>query len=300
MSDVKGYSARASDFLSAPSSSVLYGWTDLLGTNERHLFPGIAATILLIVGLWPPLTRARLVHAGALLLALLLTIGVNGPLYGWLYHWFLPFRGLRVPARADILVLLGTAVLAGFGLTRVMRALPRPQLTPLVAGAVIVIASAECLARPRLIDADLAPSPWYAWLRTLPDAVVFEWPVTVPWRLYDMVDVRYMYRSTLHWRPLLNGYSGHYPDSYVKLLYDMRDFPYTPALAELRRRGATVLILHEITGSRPTYQEAVERLVRDPGAEVIAEDIDAGRRVIFIRLLASPAKEARVAPASTQ
>ena len=55
-----------------------------------------------------------------------------------------------------------------------------------------------------------------------------------------------MLRSTLHWRPMLNGYSGHYPESYVKLLYTMRDFPYTPALVDLRRRGATVLILHDV------------------------------------------------------
>src|SRR5262249_44921658 len=198
-----------------------------------------------------------------------------------------PFRGLRVPARADILVLLGTSVLAGFGLTRLLDRIGRQPMAAMAAAAIVTVASVECLARPVLIAANPQASVWYGWLRTVPDAVIFEWPVTVPWRLYDMRDVRYMYRSTLHWRPMLNGYSGHYPDSYVKLLYEMRDFPYTPALAELRRRGATVLIVPDVPGSRPAYDQAVERLVRDPTIQVIAKDMDAERRVMFFRLLPS-------------
>jgi hypothetical protein len=297
MSDVVGYSASAMDFLSAPANNVLYGWTDELSTNERHLFPGIVATLLLVVGLWPPLDRTRAVHAAALAFALLLTLGVNGPIYRLLYDWVLPFRGLRVPARADILVLLGTSVLAGFGLTRLMRAMTSQRMAAMAAVAAVTLASVECLARPTLIEANPTASVWYAWLRTVPDAVVFEWPVTVPWRLYDMRDVRYMYRSTLHWRPMLNGYSGHYPESYVKLLYTMRDFPYTPALLDLRRRGATVLILHDVEGSRPSYDQALERLVRDPNIRLIAEDLDAGRRVIFLRLLPAAVNSASSANA---
>ena len=55
--EVAGYSAVPTDFLSAPRNSLLYGWTAWLGANERHLFPGVVALALLIVGLWPPLDR---------------------------------------------------------------------------------------------------------------------------------------------------------------------------------------------------------------------------------------------------
>jgi hypothetical protein len=83
----------------------------------------------------------------------------------------------------------------------------------------------------------------------------------------------------------------------VKLLYTMRDFPYTPALLDLRRRGATVLILHDVEGSRPSYDQALERLVRDPNIRLIAEDLDAGRRVIFLRLLPAAVNSASSANA---
>jgi hypothetical protein len=289
-SEIAGYSAVPSDFLSAPSNNRFYGWTDFLGANERHLFPGFVALALLVVGFWPPLDRTRMLHAVGLALAVDLTLGFNGGLYQFLYAWVLPFRGLRVPARADILVLLGTAVIAGFGLTRITRTIRRPQLATAVSVVLIAAASVECLASPRLIPVPKDISVWYASLRTRPNTVIFEWPVTVPWRLYKMLDVEYMYRSTRHWQPLINGYSGKYPNSYIELLYDMRSFPDTKTIAELKRRGVTVLVLHEEQGTRPSYTYAVERLVRDPSIKVIAEDWEDGHRVAFFELLPNAVK----------
>jgi len=282
--EIANYSATPGDFSSAPVNSLLYGWTEAIGSNERHLFPGFVAILLLIAGLWPPFDRVRIVHAVGLALAVDLTLGFNGGLFRVLYDWVLPFRGLRVPARADILVLLGTAVFAGYGLTRVVAELARPAVRTAVVAGAIVLASLECLATPRLVPAEPQPAILYSWLKASPDAVLFEWPVTVPWRLYNMVDVLYMYRSTLHWRPLLNGYSGFYPSSYLELLQHMRTFPDTGSLAELQRRGATVLVVHEVAHSRPSYDDAVLRLLRDPSVRVLAQDKEGGRRVAFFRL----------------
>jgi hypothetical protein len=237
-----------------------------------------------IAGLWPPFNRVRMVQAVGLALAVDLTLGFNGGLYRLLYDWVLPFRGLRVPARADILVLLGTAVFAGFGLTRLMAELTRPAVRAALAAGAIGLASVECLARPVLVPVETDSAMIYSWLKASPDAVLFEWPVTVPWRLWDMVDVRYMYRSTLHWRPLLNGYSGFYPSSYLSLLNHMRAFPDTATIEELQRRGATIIVVHEMEHSRPSYSEAVARLMRDPSVHVMAEDKEGDRRVAFFRL----------------
>ena len=81
VSELSKYSAEPADFAAAPANSLLYGWTEPFASNERHLFPGFVGIVLLIVGLWPPLNRVRIVHAVGLALAVDLTLGFNGGLY---------------------------------------------------------------------------------------------------------------------------------------------------------------------------------------------------------------------------
>ena len=164
----------------------------------------------------------------------------------------------------------------------------------------VALVAIEYFTVPRLKKVDRDIPQWYAWLKGVDDAVVFEWPVTVPWRLYYMVDLTYMARSTIHWRPMLNGYSGYYPRSYIRLLLDMRSFPDTRSLNILRRRGATILVLHEVRGTRPSYSGAVDRLLRDPYVKTIAQDRDGQGRVAFFRLLPRPATPASSGTAQPQ
>src|SRR4029079_19438146 len=56
-------------------------------------------------------------------------------------------------------------------------------------------------------------------------------------------DPLYMYYSTFHWKPLVNGYSGFFPPSYMDFLWAMRSFPDAPSIDFLRRRGATYIVL---------------------------------------------------------
>jgi hypothetical protein len=281
--EVASWSAQLNDFASSPPTNLLYGWTSELAGPERYLFPGLVALGLLVAGVWPPLDPRRAVHAIGLVTAFLLVLGSNGPVYDLLYEWVLPYRGLRVPARADILILVGLAVLAGYGLDRLLKRL-RPRAAALAAALALGTASAEYLTAPGLQRVDERVSELYLLLRDMPDAVLFEWPVTVPWRMWNMVDVRYMYRSTLHWRPLLNGYSGFYPESYMKLLVRMRPFPSSRSIRNLQQLGATVLVIHELPHRPKLYEEAVERLVRDRKVEVIATGRDSGLRITFFRL----------------
>ncbi|MBI4487415.1 MAG: hypothetical protein HY655_15530, partial [Acidobacteria bacterium] len=60
-------------------------------------------------------------------------------------------------------------------------------------------------------------------------------------------DLRAMYYSTVHWRPLVNGYSGLFPPHYARLQIALAGIPRHPeqALDALRASGATHLILHE-------------------------------------------------------
>ena len=67
----------------------------------------------------------------------------------------------------------------------------RPRLAAAVSLAVVIAASVECLAAPRLIRVPTNISVLVRALRDRPGTVIFEWPVTVPWRLYNMLDVEY-------------------------------------------------------------------------------------------------------------
>ena len=62
-----------------------------------------------------------------------------------------------------------------------------------------------------------APPPVYAWLATQPELVTLELP-TPPPNALPLVDPFYMYASTWHWQPLVNGYSGHYSARYLDLI----------------------------------------------------------------------------------
>jgi len=74
-----------------------------------------------------------------------------------------------------------------------------------------------------------------------PDAVVLELPLGAPpW------DVRAVFYSTVHWRRLVNGYSGGFPQRYVATAAALSRLGVDPvtAWATLRASGATHIVLH--------------------------------------------------------
>jgi hypothetical protein len=57
-------------------------------------------------------------------------------------------------------------------------------------------------------------------------------------------DPRYAYMSTFHWMPLLNGYSGYYPPSYLRRIEALRGMPDASSVARLGREGVRYVIIH--------------------------------------------------------
>ena len=62
----------------------------------------------------------RLASGAGLLLSVDMARGLNGWTYGVLSEHFFVFQGLRVPSRMTIMVGLSLAVLAGYGVARVL------------------------------------------------------------------------------------------------------------------------------------------------------------------------------------
>ena len=178
-------------------------------------------------------------------------------LYALFYNFVPGFDGLRVPARYGMIAALGLAVLAGFG----ARLLDTARLRPLavLAGVLIV---AESLAIPIGVNENwivyeqprLEPLPptltlqpeaeqTYRFVAALPpSSAIVELPLGEP-----AFDVRYMFHSTRHWKPLVNGYSGGEPEAYSFLNQSLQDVLTRPdrAWAALIASKATHAIVHE-------------------------------------------------------
>jgi hypothetical protein len=111
------------------------------------------------------------------------------------------------------------------------------------------------------------PPPVYAYLATLPrGTVVAEFPFgPTGWEL------RYVYYSTVHWHPIVNGYSGYFPDGYFRrasrLIAPLKD--RDASWAALLEGGTTHVVLHEWAyrgnGARPVREWLTSR-----GAEAVA------------------------------
>ena len=258
--EVIGFSATWRNYLAAPDTNRLYGWSaDRFGGLERRLFPGLVAVALAAVALWPPWSPVRAAYALGLMFAVDLTLGFNGLMYRFLYEHVPPFRALRIPALAVILVGFSLAVLAGFGVARMSTRITAAGARAVLALVVSVAVLAECRSTPvQLTTIPGAPPAIYEdLLRDIgdsPTAVLVEVPVIFGG------DQIYMYYATFHWQTLVNGYSGFFPGSYQQLRAVMQGFPDARSLDVLRGRAARYAVIHGELLEHEEYQRLIRAI----------------------------------------
>lgn len=243
--DVNAFSARPSSYLAATPGNWLYGRPTSPRSSgpERRLFPGAIPVLLAIAGLLlrAPSRRA-IVYLLLLVAAFETSLGFGGYAYTFLYDHVPAYRALRAPARLGIFVLMFLGVLAAYGYQAVVEgrsALTRGALT---AGLVLGLLAEYHVRFPLAAYANTAP-PIYGMLALQPPGVVAEFPAPRTDALPGD-DAKYAYMSTFHWFPLVNGYSGNYPPSYLARIDRLLDFPGERAMAQLRRDGVTYVIVH--------------------------------------------------------
>ena len=188
----------------------LWGWTawGFIG-NERHLFPGVAAVAARRRSgcAWRRPASGRWIYLALTMLAVELSLGLNGTLYRWLYDHVFAFRGFRAPARFAILACCAMSVLAGFGFLFLERAAgQRLRHARLLLVAALIAIGVESGSSPLTLAAQ--PTDGAAGLSIPAEAprasVIIEFPV-------ETYDPTYMFWSTYHWHSLINGYSGYQP-----------------------------------------------------------------------------------------
>jgi hypothetical protein len=179
-------------------------------------------------------------------------------LYAFFYRFVPGFDGLRVPARYGMIVALGLAALAGCGAATIDTLKNGRRL--LIVASILIVAEFAALPLPlnsndtTYKQSGLAPLPGilamgsdappvYRFIDALPaSASLAELPFGEV-----AFDARYMFYSTLHWRPLANGYSGGGPPEYSVLADDLKDALRRPepAWQALIASGVSHVVVHE-------------------------------------------------------
>jgi len=242
---VKDYSATPRGYLT--SAGRLHGstWSARLFRDEVDtFFAGVAILALSVAALvlaWRrpdiPLLRRRVVMLAAIAaIGFILSLGTATPLYGWLFKAFPPMQGLRAAARFGNLFLLGTAMLAGIAL-----AVWKPR--PVVGIALLVLVNVEAMRAPfHYTMFDGIPGIYRLLADEPGDVVVAEQPFFP--RFATLENSPYVLASTVHWRPLMNGYSGYTPASYQQYADAFWYFPEDHAIAAMKAAGVTHVVVH--------------------------------------------------------
>jgi hypothetical protein len=220
------------------------------GWDENSLFPGFVPPLLAIAGLIVVRPRrTAVIYLVGLALALDMSFGLNGVIYPWLYKYGGVFSGLRAPARASIFFLLFLGALAARGATAVLGRLS-PRARPYAAVALVGVVLLEYWVAPlRLIGYHTQAPPLDEFLRHRPPGPVAHFPMP---RSLPGADPNFLYSSTFNWYPIVNGYSGYYPPSYLRRRGALAGFPDARSIAHLMGEGVRYLIVHEAFYKVPT------------------------------------------------
>lgn len=253
LDDAAQYSASWADYLTTPAR-IHQWWSGPVGTGAggmTGLFPGALGSLLAGIAVFTGIawrdTRARM----ALLIGLAglaLSFGPSLPGYATLYAVVPILQAIRATARFGYLLTLAVAVLAGFGTVALRRLLS--TATWRTAAPVLVVAAAlEPLAAPLGMMRFEGIPPIYRRLATVSGAVVVEIPFHGP--RSAQFHAHYMLNSTLHWRPLVNGYSGFRPASFYTHAEALQLFPQEQAFEMMRQIGVTHVFVHRAQFDAP-------------------------------------------------
>ena len=258
--EVAMFSAKWGSYASAPQQNWLWGWTAWSFTgNELHLFPGVAATTLALLALaWRP-RRIIWIYLALTVLAVVLSLGLNGTVYRWLYDHVYTFRGFRAPARFAIFACCAMSVLAGFGFLFLERHLlhGRPARRLLLVATLVAIGVESGSSPIALAAQPTAVPPVYRFLQTAPPSVIVEFPVSV-------YDPTYMFWSTYHWHSLVNGYSGYTPWDALDTVRLMQTFPDDESVERLKALNVRYVLVHQAFYDPDDYNDLMEAIAQRP------------------------------------
>jgi len=239
------FSATLADWFVANPGARFYGMElgDRSIDPERWLFPGILPLLLAAVGLIWLHNEHRttfLVIGAWILLGFLGSLGLNGFLHRTLFEYVEVFRGIRAPVRWAMIAYTGLAVAAGAGVIPIAGRM-RSKAGAALAGLLGVLLVVELQLSPiRWYLMDPTAPPVYHWLARAPfSGAILELP------LYPHRQVEFMFRSTVHHRPILNGISGFVPPitRSLQTIWEQTPIPGT-FTRRIESMGTSIVVIH--------------------------------------------------------
>jgi hypothetical protein len=296
--EIRTYSAQLASYFSPSRQNLYFGVAAdrflervfgdsaaLFHRQENELFAGFLPTILFFVGAgggvaaaWRGFRKGTAdPWARGIALSGLICFALSfARVYVPLDHVIPGLSGMRVPARFYAFVSLTIVFFAARGIDALLARLPGPQSRRAAVVGLAALLAIELA--PRRLDWQSVPREEelphaYAWLRDEPSVkALIELPL-----FGDSRETPYVYASTVHWKPIANGYSGYLADSYVELSDHIPYVPHQDGLDLLRKMGITHVVVHADTprqvkmlnrweehlGTGPERQ--VERVYAEPG-----------------------------------
>ena len=276
--EARDYSANGGAWL-ASSAWAHRWWLPRIEGFSEVLFPGVLATVLGLAGLvrglrrpasatasprpaWPagPVLPRDVVLFYAARRARRLLGVVRARCRALPRCSTTPCRSSRSsarPARIGIVVPMALVVLASAVLAPWLRARPRPALWT---AALVLLAALELNGAPLTGFRDAPPIPEaYRMLARLPRGAVAEFPYF--YRRGDFPrHAEYMLGSTVHFQPLINGYSDHIPADWRENVVPLSSFPTRESFGILGRIGARYVVFHLRGYDRRSRERLLERL----------------------------------------
>jgi hypothetical protein len=252
--EVALFSAGIRDYL-ATGALLHWPWSKAFWRGDGF-FPGFVALLLVALALAPGTAwkdrRARMWLAIGVV-SFCFSFGVAFPPYVWLHKAVPLFQGVRAVSRYGQFVLLSVAALAGFGAAWwLVRVRPGVRRTAL-AVALLVLVNAEAWRGPLKLTRFEGVPRVFRTLASVPHAVVACFPF-----YYFGSEIggngRHMLNSTANWQPMLNGYSGFRPRSFLRHVEGLTRFPDGKSIAYLHDVGVT----HVVIDTETFYGERLE------------------------------------------